>query len=226
MLLWWAKRDFCMRAAQTTIFIIFIISPAYASWRVTSLLVLFCHVQNSLSCSLHCCNYIFALVMCTYRNISGWSDINTKICEQCGMDVTEWLWIGIGMCWCSRASTRGGKTTCTWLSTYNQQVDTVNAGIRCRSQKMKQDTEVTMKELEILQTKICAIWIRPILFSEEIIVQMELSWCASMMYELYLPSVCNLLFVYALLTPMPNHNVGELSNFKKIPTHTQDHDDA
>ena len=36
--------------------------------------------------------------------------------------------------------------------------------------KMKQDTEVTMKELEILQTEICAIWIRPILFSEEIIV--------------------------------------------------------
>ena len=206
MLLWWAKRDFCMQAAQTTFFIIFKISPAYASWRVTLLLVLFCHVQNSLSCSLHCCNYIFALVMCTYRNISGWSDINTKICEQCGMAVTEWLWIGIGMCWCSRASTRGGKTTCTWLSTYNQQVETGHAGIRCRSQKMKQDTEVTTKELEILQTEICAIWIRPILFSEEIIVQMELSWCASMMYELYLPSVCNLLFVYALLSPVPNHN--------------------
>ena len=206
MLLWWAKRDFCMQAAQTTFFIIFKISPAYASWCVTLLLVLFCHVQNSLSCSLHCCNYIFALVMCTYRNISGWSDINTKICEQCGMAVTEWLWIGIGMCWCSRASTRGGKTTCTWLSTYNQQVETGHAGIRCRSQKMKQDTEVTMKELEILQTEICAIWIRPILFSEEIIVQMELSWCASMMYELYLPSVCNLLFVYALLSPVPNHN--------------------
>ena len=165
MLLWWAKRDFCMQAAQTTFFIIFKISPAYASWRVTLLLVLFCHVQNSLSCSLHCCNYIFALVMCTYRNISGWSDINTKICEQCGMAVTEWLWIGIGMCWCSRASIRGGKTTCTWLSTYNQQVETVL-----------------------------------------IIVQMELSWCASMMYELYLPSVCNLLFVYALLSPVPNHN--------------------
>ena len=32
--------------------------------------------------------------------------------------------------------------------------------------KMKQDTEVTMKELEILQTEICAIWIWPILFSE------------------------------------------------------------
>ena len=195
-----------MQAAQTIFFIIFKISPAYASWRVTLLLVLFCHVQNSLSCSLHCCNYIFALVMCTYRNISGWSDINTKICEQCGMAVTEWLWIGIGMCWCSRASTRGGKTTCTWLSTYNQQVETGHAGIRCRSQKMKQDTEVTTKELEILQTEICAIWIRPILFSEEIIVQMELSWCASMMYELYLPSVCNLLFVYALLSPVPNHN--------------------
>ena len=206
MLLWWAKRDFCMHAAQTIFFIIFKISPAYASWRVTLLLVLFCHVQNSLSCSLHCCNYIFALVMCTYRNISGWSDINTKICEQCGMAVTEWLWIGIGMCWCSRASTRGGKTTCTWFWTYNQQVETGYARIRCRSQKMKQDTEVTMKELEILQTKICAIWIRPILFSEEIIVQMELSWCASMMYELYLPSVCNLLFVYALLSPVPNHN--------------------
>ena len=29
--------------------------------------------------------------------------------------------------------------------------------IRCRSQKIKQDTEVTMKELEILQTEICAI---------------------------------------------------------------------
>ena len=40
---------------------------------------------------------------------------------------------------------------------------------------MKQDTEVTMKELEILQTEICAIRIRPILFSKEIIVQMELS---------------------------------------------------
>ena len=159
-----------------------------------------------MSCSLHCFNYIFTLVMCTYRKISGWSDIDTKICEQCGMAVTEWLWIGIGMCWCSRASTRGGKTTCTWLSTYNQQVETGVAGIRCRSQKMKQDTEVTMKELEILQTEICAIWIRPILFSEEIIVQMELSWCASMMYELYLPSVCNLLFVYALLWPVPNHN--------------------
>ena len=157
MLLWWAKRDFCMQAAQTIFFIIFKISPAYASWRVTLLLVLFCHVQNSLSCSLHCCNYIFALVMCTYRNISGWSDINTKICEQCGMAITEWLWIGIGMCWCSRASTRGGKTTCTWLSTYNQQVETGHAGIRCRSQKMKQDTEVTTKELEILQTEICAI---------------------------------------------------------------------
>lgn len=37
---------------------------------------------------------------------------------------------------------------------------------------MKQDTQVTMKELEILQTEICAIRIRPILFSEEIIVQM------------------------------------------------------
>ena len=37
---------------------------------------------------------------------------------------------------------------------------------------MKQDTEVTMKELEILQTEICAILIRPILFSKEIIVQM------------------------------------------------------
>ena len=148
----------------------------------------------------------FALVMCTYRNISGWSDINTKICEQCGIAITEWLWIGIGMCWCSRASTRGDKTTCTWFSTYNQQVEIGHADIRCRSQKMKQDTEVTMKELEILQTEICAIWIRPILFSEEIIVQMELSWCASMMYELYLPSVCNLLFVYALLSPVPNHN--------------------
>ena len=129
------REIFCMRAAQTTIFIIFKISPAYASWRVTLLLVLFCHVQNSLSCSLHCCNYIFALVMCTYRNISGWSDINTKICEQCGMTITKWLWIGIRMCWCSRASTRGGKTTCTWLSTYNQQVETGHAGIRCRSQK-------------------------------------------------------------------------------------------
>ena len=32
--------------------------------------------------------------------------------------------------------------------------------------------EVTMKELKILQTGICAIFIRPILFSEEIIVQM------------------------------------------------------
>ena len=91
MLLWWAKRDFCMQAAQTTFFIIFKISPAYASWHVTLLLVLFCHVQSSLSCSLHCCNYIFALVMCTYRNISGWSDINTKICEQCGMAITEWF---------------------------------------------------------------------------------------------------------------------------------------
>ena len=39
----------------------------------------------------------------------------------------------------------------------NQQVETGHAGIRCRSQKMKQDTEVTMKELEILQTEICAI---------------------------------------------------------------------
>ena len=78
----------------------------------------------------------------------------------------------------------------------------LDAGVK----KMKQDTEVTMKELEILQTEICAIWIRPILFSEEIIVQMELSWCASMMYELYLPSVCNLLFVYALLSLVPNHN--------------------
>ena len=102
MLLWWAKRDICMQAAQTTFFIIFKISPAYASWRVTLLLVLFCHVQNSLSCSLHCCSYIFALVMCTCRNISGWSDINTKICEQCGMAVTKWLWIGIRMCWCFR----------------------------------------------------------------------------------------------------------------------------
>ena len=27
-----------------------------------------------------------------------------------------------------------------------------------------------------------------------------------MMYELYLPSVCNLLFVYALLSLVPNHN--------------------
>ena len=62
---------------------------------------------------------------------------------------------------------------------------------------MKQDTEVTMKELEILQTEICAIWIRPILFSEEIIVQMVSYVDAlSMMYELYLSSVCNLLFVY------------------------------
>ena len=34
---------------------------------------------------------------------------------------------------------------------------TGHAGIRCRSQKMKQDTEVTTKELEILQTEICAI---------------------------------------------------------------------
>jgi len=135
ILLCWAKRDFCMLAAHTIFFIIFKISPTYASWRVTLLLVLFCHVQNSVSCSLHCCNYIFALVMCTYRNISGWSDINTKIYEQCGMAITEWLWIGIGMCWCSRASTRGGKTTCTWLSTYNQQVETGHAGIRCRSQK-------------------------------------------------------------------------------------------
>ena len=40
---------------------------------------------------------------------------------------------------------------------------------------MKQDTKVTMKELQILQTEICAILIRPILFSEEILVQMELS---------------------------------------------------
>ena len=49
--------DFCMHAAQTIFFIIFKISPAYASWRgniflwkwrVTLLLVLFCHVvQNS-----------------------------------------------------------------------------------------------------------------------------------------------------------------------------------
>ena len=101
----------------------------------TLLLLLCFHVQDSLSCSLHCCNYIFTLVMCTYRNISGWSDINTKIYEQCGMDVTEWLWIGIGLCWCSQASTRGGKTTCTWFWTYNQQVETGHAGIRCRSQK-------------------------------------------------------------------------------------------
>ena len=65
--------------------------------------------------------------------------------------------------------------------------------------KMKQDTEVTTTELEILQTKICAIWIRPILFSEEIIVQMVSYVDAlSMMYELYLSSVCNLLFVYTL----------------------------
>ena len=78
----------------------------------------------------------------------------------------------------------------------------LDAGVK----KMKQDTEVTIKELEILQTEICAIWIRPILFSEEIIVQMELSWCTPMMYELYLPSVCNLLFVYALLSLVPNHN--------------------
>ena len=81
-------------------------------------------------------------------------------------------------------------------------MEVLDAGVK----KMKQDTKVTMKELEILQTEICAIWIRPILFSEEIIVQMELSWCASMMYELYLPNVCNLLFVYALLSPVPNHN--------------------
>ena len=40
---------------------------------------------------------------------------------------------------------------------YNQQVETGHAGIRCRSKKMKQDTDVTMKELEILQTEICAI---------------------------------------------------------------------
>ena len=40
---------------------------------------------------------------------------------------------------------------------YNQQVETGLAGIRCRSQKMKQETEVTTKELEILQTEICAI---------------------------------------------------------------------
>ena len=155
MLLWWAKRDFCMQAAQTTFFIIFKISPAYASWRVTLLLVLFCHVQNSLSCSLHCCNYIFALVMCTYRNISGWSDINTKICEQCSMAVTEWLWIGIGMCWWSRASTRGGKTTCTCQHLINKlrlDMQVLDAGVK----KMKQHTEVTMKELKILQTEICA----------------------------------------------------------------------
>ena len=37
---------------------------------------------------------------------------------------------------------------------------------------MKQDTEVTTKEFKILQNKICAICIRPILFPEEIIVQM------------------------------------------------------
>ena len=157
MLLWWAKRNFCMRAAQTTIFIIFKISLAYASWRVTLLLVMFCHVQNSLSCSLHCCNYIFALVMCTYRNISRGSDINTKIWEQCGMAVTKWLWIGIGMCWCSRVSSIGGKKTCIWVSTCNQHVKTRGADIRCMSQKMKQDTEVTTKELEILQIEISTI---------------------------------------------------------------------
>ena len=44
----------------------------------------------------------------------------------------------------------------------------LDAGVK----KMKQDTEVTTKELEILQTEVCAIRIRPILFSEEIIVQM------------------------------------------------------
>ena len=209
MLLWWAKRDFCMQAAQTTIFIIFKISHAYASWRVTLLLVLFCHVQNSLSCSLHCCNYIFALVMCTYRNISGWSDINTKMCEQCGMAITEWLWIGIGMCWCSRASTRGGETTCTWFSTYNQQVDTGHAGIRCRSQKMKQDSEVTTKELEILQTEICAISIRPILFSEEIIVQMVSSvdacpWCMSFICPVYVICCLCILYYHWCGTIMPS----------------------
>ena len=209
MLLWWAKRDFCMQAAQTIFFIIFKISPAYASWRVTLLLVMFCDVvQNSLSCSLHYCNYIFALVMCTYRNISGWSDINTKICEQCGMVVTEWLWIGIGMCWCSRASTRGGKTTCTWLSTYNQQVETGHAGIRCRSQKMKQDTEVTTKELEILQTEICAIWV-PILFSEEIIVQMVSSvdarpWCMSCICPVYIICCSCMLYYHLCRTIMPS----------------------
>ena len=47
----------------------------------------------------------------------------------------------------------------------------LDAGVK----KMKQDTEVTMKELEILQTEICAICIQQILFFEEIIVQMELS---------------------------------------------------
>ena len=162
-----------------------------------------------MSCSLHCCNYIFALVMCTYRNISGWSDINTKICEQCGMAVTEWLWIGIGMCWCSRASTRGGKTTCTWFSTYNQQVETGHAGIRCRSQKMKQDTEVTMKELEILQTEICAIWIRPILFSEEIIVQMvsyvdARPWCMSCICPVYVICCLCMLYYHLCRTIMPS----------------------
>ena len=37
----------------------------------------------------------------------------------------------------------------------------LDAGVK----KMKQDTEVTMKELEILQTEICATWIRPIDYS-------------------------------------------------------------
>ena len=40
---------------------------------------------------------------------------------------------------------------------YNQQVETGHAGINAGVKKMKQDTEVIMKELEILQTEICAI---------------------------------------------------------------------
>ena len=53
----------------------------------------------------------------------------------------------------------------------------------------------TTKELEILQTEICAIWIRPILFSEEIIAQMlsyvdVCPWCMSFICPVYVIFYC------------------------------------
>ena len=144
--------------------------------------------------------------MCTYRNISGWSDINRSASSAAwplpndyGLEL-ECVDVLEHQLEVARQCVHDCQRTINKLKLDMQVLD---EGVK----KMKQVIEVTTKELEILQTKICAIWIPPILFFwRDYSSNGKLSWCASMMYELYLPSVCNLLFVYALLSPVSNHN--------------------
>ena len=53
-------------------------------------------------------------------------------------------------------------------------------------------------------------------------------WHAGKQYDLYRPQLTCVLLVHITSTHKPGSDatIGERSNFKKIPTHTQDHGDA